>query len=104
MKTITLTICLVLFAWIGQAQDIKDAAGASSTLQSLQGGLVPGALDAGWGKVKDSWIKNAKTANTVKSVASLAGTLESHINDKYFKGSWAKARPAWQAALNTLSK
>jgi len=61
-------------------------------------------MDAGWGKVKDSWIKNAKTVNTVKTVASLAGTLESHISDKYFKGSWATARPAWQAALNTLSK
>ncbi|MEI7724133.1 MAG: hypothetical protein WCK09_03465 [Bacteroidota bacterium] len=90
--------------FISKTNNVKDAAGASSALQSLQGGLLPTAMDAGWGSVKDKWVKDAKTASTVKTVAGLAGTLESNISDKYFKGSWASARPAWQAALSTLSK
>jgi hypothetical protein len=90
--------------FISKTNNVKDAAGASSALQTLQGGLLPGAMDAGWGSVKDKWIKDAKTANTVKTVAGLTGTLESNLGDKYFKGTWAKARPAWQTALSTLSK
>ena len=90
--------------FISKTNNVKDAAGASSALQSLQGGLLPTAMDAGWGSVKDKWVKDAKTATTVKTVAGLAGTLESNVSDKYFKGSWASARPAWQAALSTLSK
>ena len=90
--------------FISKANNAKDPAGASSALQSLEAGLLPAAMDAGWGTVKDKWIKDAKTANTVKSVASLTGTLESHISQKSFKGDWAKARPAWQTALNSLAK
>jgi hypothetical protein len=90
--------------FISKTSNVKDAGGASSALQSLQGGLLPTAMDAGWGSVKDKWVKDAKTASTVKTVAGLAGTLESNISDKYFKGSWATARPAWQTALSTLSK
>jgi hypothetical protein len=90
--------------FISKTNNVKDAAGASSALQSLQGGLLPTAMNAGWGSVKDKWVKDAKTANTVKSVAGLAGSLESNINSKFFKGNWAQARPAWQTALNTLSK
>ncbi len=90
--------------FISKANNIKDAAGASSALQSLQGGMLPTAMDAGWGAVKTKWVKDAKTANTVKSVASVAGTLESNINQSAFKGTWAQARPAWQAALGALAK
>jgi hypothetical protein len=90
--------------FISKTNNVKDAAGASSALQTLQGGLLPTAMDAGWGSVKDKWVKDAKTASTVKTVAGLAGTLESNVSDKFFKGSWATARPAWQAALSTLSK
>jgi len=90
--------------FVSKTSNIKDAAGASSALQSLQGGMLPSAMDAGWGKVKDKWIKNAKAAKTVKDVAGAAGTLESNISSKYFKGNWATARPAWQAALSTLAK
>lgn|GEM_PF-840604 len=90
--------------FISKVNNVNDAAGASSALQSLQGGLLPSAMDAGWGKVKDKWLKDAKTANTVKSVAGVAGTLESNISGKYFKGSWATARPAWEAALSSLAK
>ncbi len=90
--------------FISEAGNIVNPEGASSALLSLQGGLVPSAMNAGWDAVKDSWIKDANTANTVKSVASLAGTLESQISDKYFSGTWATARPAWQAALSALSK
>ena len=90
--------------FISKVNKVSDAAGASSALQSLQGGLLPSAMDAGWSKVKNKWIKDAKAANTVKSVAGVAGTLESNISGKYFKGSWATARPAWQAALSTLAK
>jgi len=90
--------------FVSKTNGVKDAAGASSALQTLEAGLLPGAMDAGWGSVKGKWLKDAKTANTVKTVAGLAGTLESNVNDKYFKGSWATARPTWQAALNTLSK
>ena len=90
--------------FISKVDKVSDAAGASSAIQSLQGGLLPTAMDAGWGKVKDKWIKDAKTANTVKSVAGVAGTLESNISSKYFKGSWASARPAWEAALSALAK
>jgi uncharacterized protein YidB (DUF937 family) len=90
--------------FISKTNGVKDAAGASSALQSLEAGLLPTAMDAGWGSVKNKWIKDAKTANTVKTVAGLAGTLESNLSDKYFKGTWATARPAWQTALSTLSK
>ena len=90
--------------FISKTNGVKDAAGASSALQSLEAGLLPTAMDAGWGSVKSKWIKDAKTASTVKTVAGLAGTLESNVSDKYFKGTWATARPAWQTALSTLSK
>ena len=90
--------------FISKVNNVKDPSGASSALQTLQGGLLPSAMDAGWGSVKNKWVKDAKTASTVKSVAGLAGTLETNISDKYFKGNWAKARPAWQAALGALSK
>jgi hypothetical protein len=90
--------------FITKTNKITDGAGASTALQSLQAGLLPTAMDAGWGKVKDKWVKDAKTANTVKSVAGVAGTLESNINDSFFKGTWAQARPAWQAALGALAK
>lgn len=91
-------------SFISKVNDIKDPSGASSALQTLQGGLLPSVMDAGWGSVKDKWVKDAKTANTVKTVAGLASILESNISDKYFKGDWVKARPAWQAALGALSK
>ncbi|MCX6280351.1 MAG: hypothetical protein NTU51_00125 [Bacteroidetes bacterium] len=91
-------------AFVSKVNNVSDAAGASSALQTLQGGLLPTAMDAGWGKVKDKWVKDAKTANTVKTVAGVAGTLESNISGKYFKGSWATARPAWEAALSALAK
>ncbi len=90
--------------FINKVSSVNDAAGASSALQTLQGGILPSAMDAGWGKVKDKWVKDAKTANTVKSVAGVAGTLEKNINSSAFKGSWSSARPAWQAALSTLAK
>jgi hypothetical protein len=61
-------------------------------------------MDAGWGSVKNKWVKDAKTANTVKSVAGVAGTLEKNISSSSFKGTWAQARPAWQAALGALAK
>jgi len=61
-------------------------------------------MDAGWGSIKSKWFKDAKTANTVKSVAGVAAALESHISPKSFNGDWATARPAWQAALSALSK
>ena len=90
--------------FVNKVNKVSDAAGASSALQSLQGGMVPAAMDAGWGKVRDKWIKDTKTAKTVKDVAGVAGTLESNISGKYFKGNWATARPAWQAALSALAK
>lgn len=90
--------------FINQTNKVTDPAGAASALQSLEGGLLPTVMDAGWGTVKDKWIKDGKTANTVKTVAGLAGTLESHIKQSNFKGDWAKARPAWQAALGALAK
>ncbi|MEI7983631.1 MAG: hypothetical protein WCI71_18430 [Bacteroidota bacterium] len=91
-------------SFLGKANNIKDAAGASSAIQSLQGGLLPTAMDAGWSKVKTKWIKDAKMAKTVKSVAGVAEQLESNISDKFFKPDWLKARPAWQAALSAISK
>lgn len=84
--------------------NVKDAAGAASALQTLQGGLLPTAMDAGWGKVKDKWLKDTKAANSIKSVAGVTSTLESNIGDKFFKSNWTKARPAWQAGLSALSK
>jgi hypothetical protein len=90
--------------FMSSLNNVKDAAGASNALQTLQGGLLQSAMDSGWGKVKDKWIKDTKGASSIKSVASAASTLESNINDKFFKGNWAKARPAWQAGMNTLSK
>jgi len=90
--------------FIKKTNEVKDAAGASSALQSIQGGLLPMAMDAGWSKVKSNWLTNAKAANSIKSVAGITSQLESNISDKYFKGSWASMRPSWQAALNSLSK
>ncbi len=90
--------------FISKTNNIKDASGASSALQTLQGGLLPTAMDAGWSKVKDKWVKDAKTASTIKGVAGVAGRLESNINDSFFKGTWSQARPAWQAALGALAK
>jgi hypothetical protein len=86
------------------ANNTKDAAGLSSSLQTLQGGLLPTAMDAGWGAVKGKWIKDAKSANTIKTVAGLTQTLESHISPSVFKGEWVKARPAWESALGSLTK
>jgi hypothetical protein len=86
------------------AGNTKDAAGLSSSLQTLQGGLLPTAMDAGWGAVKGKWIKDAKTANTIKTVAGLTQTLESHISPSAFKGDWVKTRPAWESALGSLAK
>lgn len=82
----------------------KDAAGLSSSLQTLEKGLAPSTMDAGWGAVKGKWVKDAKTANTVKSVAGLTQTLESHISPSVFKGDWAKAKPVWESALGALAK
>jgi len=82
----------------------KDASGLSSSLQTLEKGLAPAAMDAGWGAVKGKWIKDAKTSNTVKSVAGLTQTLESHISPSVFKGDWAKTRPVWESALGALVK
>jgi hypothetical protein len=90
--------------FVNNLSKVNDAEGASKALQTLQGGLLPTAMDAGWAKVKDKWLKDAKTANSVKSVAGLASTLESNISVKNFKSSWAQARPTWQAGLNALSK
>lgn len=90
--------------FIKKTNEVTDAAGASSALQSLQAGLLPMAMDAGWSKVKSSWLTDAKAANTVKSVAGVTSMLESNIGGKFFKGSWASARPAWQAALNSMAK
>ncbi|MEI7661895.1 MAG: hypothetical protein WCK34_06855 [Bacteroidota bacterium] len=81
-----------------------DAAGLGNSLATLGEGIKPGAMDAGWSAVKGKFIKDAKSASTVKAVAGLAGQLESHIKAESFNGSWAKARPAWQSALGTLSK
>ena len=82
----------------------SDASGLSKALQTLQGGLAHTAMDATWSSVKTKWIKDAKTANAIQSVASLTKILESHINQSAFKGSWAQARPVWQSALATLAK
>jgi hypothetical protein len=90
--------------FITKTNKVTDAAGASSAIQSLEAGLLPSAMDAGWGSVKNKWVKDAKTANTVKSVAGVAGTLEKNISSSSFKGTWAQARPAWQAALGALAK
>ena len=90
--------------FISKTNNITDGAGASTALQSMQAGLLPSAMDAGWGKVKDKWVKDTKTANTVKGVAGVAGTLEKNINQSAFKGTWAQARPAWEAALGALAK
>lgn len=90
--------------FIKKTNEATDAAGASSALQSLQAGLLPTAMDAGWTKVKSSWLTDAKAANSIKSVAGVTSQLESYVGDKFFKGSWSSARPSWQAALNTLSK
>ena len=87
-----------------KVNNVNDAAGASSALQKLQAGLLPSAMDKGWNSVKDKWVKDAKTASTVKTVAGLACTLESKVSPKYFKGTWAQSRPVWQTALSTLSK
>jgi hypothetical protein len=81
-----------------------DAAGLSSSLQTLQGGLAPTAMDKGWSTVKGKWLKDAKTANSIKSVAGLTQTLESHITPSVFKGEWTKTKPVWESALGTLSK
>jgi hypothetical protein len=81
-----------------------DASGLGGSLAMLGGGLKTGAMDAGWGAVKDKFVKDAKSATTIKTVAGLAGQLESHISPSSFKGTWGQARPVWQSALNTLSK
>jgi hypothetical protein len=90
--------------FIKKTNEVTDAAGASSALQSLQAGLLPMAMDAGWSKVKSSWLTNAKAANSVKNIAGITSQLESYVGDSFFKGSWASARPAWQAALNSMAK
>jgi hypothetical protein len=61
-------------------------------------------MDAGWGAVKGKWTKDAKTATTIKSVAGLTQTLESHISPSVFKGDWAKTKPVWESALSSLAK
>jgi len=90
--------------FINKLAGVKDAAGAASALKTLQGGLLPAAMGAGWGKVKDTWLKDVKAAGSLKSVAGLASTLESNIGANFLKSSWAQARPAWQAGLSALSK
>ena len=82
----------------------SDASGLGSSLATLGGGLKTSAMDAGWGAVKDKFVKDAKSATTLKTVAGLTGQLESHISTGSFKGSWAKARPVWQSALSTIAK
>ena len=91
-------------AFTDKAGKTADPAGLGNSLAALGGGLKPEAMDAGWGAVKDKFIKDAKSATTIKTVAGLAGQLESHIKPTSFKGTWAQARPAWQTALSTLSK
>jgi hypothetical protein len=82
----------------------SDAAGLGSSLATLGGGLKASAMDAGWGAVKNKFVKDAKSATTLKTVAGLATQLESHISPGSFKGTWTQARPVWQNALSTLSK
>jgi len=90
--------------FINSLSSVSDAAGASTALQKLQGGLLPTAMGAGWSKVKDTWLKDTKAANSLKGVASAASTLESNISSKFFKSSWASAKPTWEAGLKALSK
>ena len=87
-----------------KAGKTSDPAALGGSLADLSEGIKPTAMDAGWGAVKGKFVKDAKSATTVKTVAGLAGQLESHISPGSFKGSWAKARPAWQSALSTISK
>ena len=81
-----------------------DAAGLGNSLATLGNGLKTSAMDAGWGAVKAKFVKDARAATSIKTVAGLAGQLESHISPASFKGSWAQARPVWESALGTLSK
>ena len=57
--------------FISKTSKISDAAGAASAIQSLQGGLLPSAMDAGWGAVKSKWLADSKSANTIQQVAGL---------------------------------
>lgn len=91
-------------SFLSSISSVKDAAGAGKALQTLQGGLLPSAMIKGWASIKDKWIKDAGTASTLKSFAGSAGILESNISDKFFKSSWIKAHPAWEAGLKALSK
>jgi len=43
--------------------------------------------------VKDKWLKDTKAANSIQSMAGATSSLELNTGDKFFKGSWAKARP-----------
>ena len=72
--------------FISKTGNVKVASGAASALQTLEGGLLPPAMDAGWGSLKNKWMKDAKTATTLKTVAGLTGTLESNVGSKYLKG------------------
>ncbi len=81
-----------------------DPAGLGNSLATLSNGIKPGSMDAGWNAVKGKFFKDAKSAGSIKTVAGLAGQLESHIKPDSFKGTWGKARPVWQNALKTLSK
>jgi len=90
--------------FLSSLSNVKDASSAGKALQTLQGGLLPSAMSKGWATIRDKWIKDAGTASTLKSFAGSAGTLESNISDKFFKSSWVKAHPAWEAGLKALSK
>jgi hypothetical protein len=90
--------------FISSLANVKDAAGASTALQTLQSGLLPTAMNAGWSKIKDKWLKDAKAANSLKSISGVVNTLESNIKGKNFKSGWAQVRSTWQAGLSALSK
>lgn len=82
----------------------SDAPGLSNSLQTLEKGLDPSAMDKGWSAIRSRWITDAQSASRIETVAALAQKLESNIDPSYFKGDWAEVKQVWESALGAVAR
>lgn len=89
------------------AKEMKSATTAGAVGSALSGlvsnYMVDSAFKTGWSTVKDKWIKDTKTANTISTVAGSLLTLESYIDPSMFVKKWPVVQPYWKSALQTLA-
>lgn len=85
-----------------KGNNTANAVGGALT-NLVQNYMVDAAFKSGWNMVKDKWIKDTKTANTISTVAGSMLTLENYINPSMFTKKWPVIQPYWKTTMQTLA-